>query len=179
MLAPETHSVTLSGGLLQRGFWIYVWRVTDAGGRQWLYVGRTGDNSSPYAAPPYQRLGQHLGHMANTNALRSRLAVKGVDVDACQSFEMISYGPVYAEVERPDGFQYGDKEMCARLFEQHRPLRDRAGALERDLHDAFLHSKLGDQVVNTVKWKKQAPPAERAAMLAAFVAHFPELKGVE
>ena len=122
MPAPQTHSITLPAGMLQRGFWIYVWRAIDAEGSQWLYIGRTGDNSSPYAAPPYQRMGQHLSHQATTSALRSRLRDKGVDVDACQSFEMISYGPVYVEVPRPDNYRYEDKETRSALFQKHKPL---------------------------------------------------------
>ena len=48
-------SLSFSGELLQRGFWLYVWEVTAADGRTVHYVGRTGDSSSPNAQSPFTR----------------------------------------------------------------------------------------------------------------------------
>ena len=62
---PTTHCLTLPGPMLRRGFWLYVWQVEDSEGGEWLYVGRTGDNSSPHASAPYTRMGQHLGKIKN------------------------------------------------------------------------------------------------------------------
>ncbi len=181
---PSIHCATLDGGLLQRGFWIYVWRVTDANGNQWFYIGRTGDNSSPYAAPPYQRMGQHLGHQANTNALRARLwSEKKVKADDCKTFEKIAYGPVYPEIKKPKGFKYKDTQQRRKSFQEHVPFRDKAGALERDLFELFKQSRLGDQLLNNVSWKHDAPDdeqhsyeADRDAMFASFAEHFKELR---
>ena len=46
---PETFTVTLDGAMLRRGFWLYVWEITTPNGEKVLYVGRTGDSSSPNA----------------------------------------------------------------------------------------------------------------------------------
>ena len=51
--------VRFEGALLERGFWLYVWRVRQES-REVLYVGRTGDSSSRFAASPFSRLSQHL-----------------------------------------------------------------------------------------------------------------------
>ena len=53
------HSLTLPGVMLGRGFWLYVWRIR-VNSETLLYVGRTGDESSPHASAPYDRFGlQH------------------------------------------------------------------------------------------------------------------------
>ncbi len=46
------YSMTFDGALLERGFWLYVWRIIE-GTRTVLYVGRTGDSSSPNASSPF------------------------------------------------------------------------------------------------------------------------------
>jgi hypothetical protein len=51
---PKTFSVTLDGAMLRRGFWLYVWEIKTPDGKDVLYVGRTGDNSSPYAQSLFQ-----------------------------------------------------------------------------------------------------------------------------
>jgi hypothetical protein len=38
------HEVRFEGGVLQRGFWLYVWEVTPADQAPLYYVGRTGDS---------------------------------------------------------------------------------------------------------------------------------------
>ena len=38
------HEVRCEGGILQRGFWLYVWEVTREGNAPLYYVGRTGDS---------------------------------------------------------------------------------------------------------------------------------------
>ena len=64
----ETFTVTLDGAILRRGFWLYVWEITTPDGRKVLYVGRTGDKSSPFAQSLFNRLGQNLGTLANAEA---------------------------------------------------------------------------------------------------------------
>ena len=47
-----TQIISFSSSVLERGFWLYVWRIdTPKGGM--LYVGRTGDESSPHASLPF------------------------------------------------------------------------------------------------------------------------------
>ena len=48
----KAYAMSFDGALLGRGFWLYVWRITD-GSRSVLYVGRTGDSSSPHASYPH------------------------------------------------------------------------------------------------------------------------------
>ena len=61
------HEVRFEGGILQRGFWLYVWEVTPADQAPLYYVGRTGDSSSTNAQSPFNRMGQHLGFAKNSN----------------------------------------------------------------------------------------------------------------
>lgn len=42
----NAYTMRFNGGLLARGFWIYVWRITH-GERDAFYMRRTGDSSSP------------------------------------------------------------------------------------------------------------------------------------
>lgn len=95
MTATSTYRLTLPGAMLRRGFWLYIWRVEVQGESEpWLYVGRTGDNSSPNASAPYTRMGQHLGSLENQNALRRHLVGKGLTLEEC-TFHLISHGPIH------------------------------------------------------------------------------------
>ncbi len=121
-----------SGKLLKRGFWLYVWDIKEDQTRR-LYVGRTGDSSSPNASSPFRRIGQHLDTRlkAKGNALGRRLKEAGIDAEAC-TFEMIAIGPVFAE----------QKSLA-----EHNPLRDKTAALERALADELKrrgYEVLGD-----------------------------------
>jgi hypothetical protein len=116
----KAYAMTFEGALLERGFWLYVWRVTDTA-RTVLYVGRTGDSSSPNASSPFKRIGRHLevGANAKGNALGRQLRRAGLDA-ACCRFEMVAIGPVFPE----------QTEMA-----QHVVFRDQVAALERALAD--------------------------------------------
>ena len=81
-------SLSFSGALLQRGFWLYVWEVTAEDGRRVLYVGRTGDSSSANAQSPFNRLSQHLGNNEHANALRRQLEEAGINPVTCRSFDL-------------------------------------------------------------------------------------------
>lgn len=152
-----THTLTLPAAMLERGFWLYVWRVEARGG-QYLYVGRTGDNSSPFAKPPYQRMGQHLGHQKNQNALRKYLERKGIKPERCHAFHLITHGPLYAQAQ----------DMKA-----HKAPRDVVAALEKALADAL--KKSGYEVLNTVNCRKELDLTLWAAVRNAFAQHFPNL----
>lgn len=86
----------MPGAMLERGFWLYVWRVKTPK-HEVLYVGRTGDISSCKAAPPYARMGQHLGHVKASNALRTYLEMNGVKPEDCSEYEFIAHGPLFPE----------------------------------------------------------------------------------
>ena len=73
-MTSDLREVKFNGGILQRGFWLYVWEVTPLGGKALYYVGRTGDSSSTNAQSPFNRMGQHLGFARNSNMLRRHLS---------------------------------------------------------------------------------------------------------
>jgi len=157
-MRAATHVLTLPAAMLERGFWLYVWRVEAPSG-EYLYVGRTGDNSSPNAVPPYQRMGQHLGHQPTQNALRKHLEKKGIEPEQCHAFHLIAHGPLFPE---------------AQDMETHSGPRDIVGALEKALADALREA--GYDVMNTVRWLKPVDAKLFASVRAAFEAHFPKLR---
>lgn len=108
------------GQLLNRGFWLYIWHVRGPLCHH-VYVGRTGDSSSPHASSPFKRISQHLdpGPNAKGNALGKQLKRAGCKYEEC-SFEMVAIGPIWPE--QAD-------------FESHKAVRDRTAALERAIAD--------------------------------------------
>ena len=163
---PATHILTLPGPMLRRGFWLYVWRVETPMG-ELLYVGRTGDNSSPHATAPYTRMGQHLGSIANQNALRKYLEKLGVPIELC-TFHLVSHGPLYNEVLKSDG---ATREA---LMAAHKPLRDIVGAMEKALAEDL--SAAGYAVLNPVHCKWPLDLALYAPVRSAFAECFAGLR---
>lgn len=157
-MVARMNVLTMPGAMLERGFWLYVWRVDTPKGER-LYVGRTGDNSTPHATPPYQRMGQHLGHLENQNMLRQHLEHDGIVPEDCASFQLITFGPLFPE---------------ARDMNAHRRPRDIMAALEKELADALLTS--GYHVMNTVKCRKPLNGSLWVQVREAFSEHFPGLR---
>jgi hypothetical protein len=142
-----------SGKLLKRGFWLYVWDIKQDL-RRHLYVGRTGDSSSPHASSPFRRIGQHLDSRINAkgNALGRQLKTAGIDPETC-TFEMTAIGPIFEEQDS---------------MLEHIPRRDKTAALEKALADELkrrgynvlgTHPRDGDvdetlfaQVIERLKW---------------------------
>ena len=160
-------TVAFAGAMLQRGFWLYVWRVVSRDGRELLYVGRTGDNSSPNATAPYSRMGQHLGHVSTQNALRSHLERRGVRPEDCAEFELIAYGPIYPETDH-DG---SDRDT---LMRRHAPLRNNTGAMEKLLCDDLRAA--GHEVMNQVSWRYRLDDDGRERWRVAKAAVLAELE---
>ena len=167
MASISTWKMTLPGPMLQRGFWLYVWQVETPKGEM-LYVGRTGDNSSPHATAPYTRMGQHLGFQKTQNALRKQLVKRGVDPEKCSAFHLISHGPIYPEIDKTDG---ADRKE---LMERHLPLRNLVGAMEKALAEELAAA--GYDVMNEVKWPHPFDETVWAAVREAFAEHFPKLR---
>lgn len=167
-MSASTHVLTLPGPMLRRGFWLYVWRVETPKGEM-LYVGRTGDNSSPHASAAYTRMGQHLGSAKTQNALRQHLRKEGLEPEDCAAFHLVAHGPIYPEVEPAPGLDR------AALMARHLPLRDLVGAMEKALAEELKQA--GYRVLNTVKWKHPHDPAIWGTVRAAFSTHFPKLAG--
>ncbi len=116
----KIHRLEFSGAILERGFWLYAWRIS-AGDDVVFYVGRTGDSSSKFAASPFSRLGQHLDvrPKASANMLLRNIRKAGLEPEACK-YELVAFGPLFAEQS---------------TLEAHRKYRDRIAPLERALAD--------------------------------------------
>ncbi len=166
MVEPSTQVITLPAAVLRRGFWLYVWRVETHKG-EFLYVGRTGDNSSPYATAPFTRMGQHLGFSANQNALRKHLKIRDLDAEDCDNFQLISHGPLFGEVKGETGV---DRSALMAL---HVPIRNLVGALEKMLAEELKAA--GYEVLNTVKWKHPHDIDAWNDVKEAFSIYFPRL----
>lgn len=152
-----THTINFDGAILSRGFWLYVWEITTAGGKKLYYVGRTGDSSSSNAQSPFNRMGQHLGFNANSNVLRRHLVRKGESPEEC-TFHLIAHGPIQEE---------------AATDEEHVVHRDSVAAMEMALAETMLTA--GYTVINMVKSKKPLNDALFSKVLMEFAKHFPKL----
>ncbi len=106
------------GAVLNRGYWLYLWRVT-CGKSLFIYVGRTGDSSSNNAGSPFTRISNHLNSRptAKGNSLWKQLKKVKVDPIKC-SYEMIAVGPIYDE---------------EKVTDKHRLRRDQLAGLEREV----------------------------------------------
>ena len=137
----QIHRLKFSGSILERGFWLYAWRIEN-GDREFYYVGRTGDSSSRFAASPFSRLGQHLDVRPNASAnmLLRHIRRLGFEPIACK-LELIAFGPIFPEQS---------------TLELHRKFRDRIAPLEGALA-AYLRSK-GLEVVGSHNAKGLSDP---------------------
>jgi hypothetical protein len=153
----ESCSMEFSGRLLKRGFWLYIWDIKEEG-RRHLYVGRTGDSSSPHAASPFRRIGQHLDGRdgAKANLLYRRLRDERLDPERC-TFEMTAIGPLFEEQLSMD---------------EHRPVRDTVAALEGAL--ARELRERGYDVLGTHPDGSLADPAMMLQVLNVVDARFPQ-----
>ena len=93
----RVHRISFNGGVLERGFWLYAWMIKN-GNEKVIYVGRTGDSSSRFAASPFSRLGQHLDvrPSASANMLLRQVRKLGWDPLAC-NYELVAFGPIFPE----------------------------------------------------------------------------------
>src|SRR5437667_46456 len=155
-LSPATYSMRFDGTVLNRGFWLYVWRVT-CRGSDYLYVGRTGDSSSANASSPFLRIGQHLDFRASAkgNSLSKHLATLDIKPAEC-TFEMLAIGPLFPEEKTMD---------------LHRPVRDRVAALEKKL--ALFLRECGYKVMGTHGASAAVEPELWGRVIAAVSKHFP------
>jgi hypothetical protein len=112
------YEMGFEGEVLQRGFWLYVWEIVYCK-KTYIYVGRTGDSSSPNASSPFNRIGQHLDFRANArgNSLAQRLKEEGVEPKKSK-FRMLALGPLFKEQES---------------FEEHKPYRDQMATFEYEI----------------------------------------------
>ncbi len=151
------HRTSFSGAILERGFWLYAWRISN-GTRKFFYVGRTGDSSSQFAASPFSRLGQHLDIRANAKANTLLKHVRAQDCDPLKcEYELIAFGPLFPE--QPS-------------MELHRKFRDRTALLETSLAQLLLSRGL--HVVGVHGAPGSPDPVLQAEIERVFVAEFNE-----
>jgi hypothetical protein len=151
---PQTYEVALEGGILRRGFWLYVWEVTAPDGQKLLYVGRTGDSSSAKASSPFNRMGQHLGFIEASNMLRTHLGNRDMAPGDC-CFRFVAHGPILAE---------------ATDWEEHVPRRNIVGGLEQKLEQELREA--GWEVMNTVTGSFELDKQLWIEVRSAFVEKF-------
>jgi hypothetical protein len=154
-----TFIVTLDGAMLRRGFWLYVWEITSPNGDKLLYVGRTGDSSSPNAQSLLNRMGQNLGTLASSSMVRNNLENRDVDPAECK-FRMVGRGPVF-------------DEPATKSMDAHKPIRDQVAALEKRLAEDL--KAVGYDVMNTVRSRAVLDEALYEQVRGAFAEEFPGL----
>ncbi len=157
-LALRKHVMSFEGQLLNRGFWLYVWRI-NAPERSVLYVGRTGDNSSCNAGSPFNRIGQHLDvrGSAKGNAMGRQLRVAGLTAADCV-FRMVAIGPLFPE--QAD-------------WNSHCPVRDTVARLEKELA-AWLQGR-GYEVLGIHHCNGDLDPALFASIKCLVADEFPPI----
>ena len=156
MPAQTYDTLQFDGAMTQRGFWLYVWRIATDEGKEWLYVGRTGDSSSPYASSPIQRMGTHFARNSKANTMLSHLEDKGA-APKTSKFEMVAHGPLF-----PEG-----------KSEEHKKRRDKVAALEKALAEALQCG--GYEVLNPVNSNKPLDLALWKEVSEAFAERFARL----
>lgn len=160
-MPASTFQLDFTGGILQRGFWLYVWEVVRTKGENFYYVGRTGDNSSIKAQSPFVRMGQHLGFAKNSNMLRRHLQDHGEEPEHCK-FRLVAHGPIIDETQDA---------------ETHWQRRDIMAACEKALAEAMCAA--GYKVMNTVKSRAHLDRERFEEIRNAFAAEFPGLSQVK
>ena len=155
-MKTKTHELSISGEVLQRGFWLYIWEIQTPKSNHLYYVGRTGDSSSINAQSPFNRMGQHLSFNKG-NMLRRHLEGKNINPETC-SFRLIAHGPILKEAKTKD---------------KHLKRRDSIAAMEKALADEMATA--GYNVINTVNCRMKLDVTKFASVRAAFALHFKRL----
>ena len=159
MADPRTYSVEFEGATLYRGFWLYAWEVTSPGGEKMIYVGRTGDSSSPNAQSPFNRMGQHLGNSKHSSALRRHLQKRSLSPEEC-TFRLVAHGPILHEVP-------------GKNLVKHKKRRDKIAAMEKQLAKDF--EAAGYDILNTVASKLPLDEKAYRSVNHAFAKEFNNL----
>jgi hypothetical protein len=154
-MKPALHEISFDGGVLARGFWLYVWEIKTPDGRLMYYVGRTGDKASGVCQSPFDRFSKHLGANPNNNALQRHLKKHGLRQEDC-SFRFHTFGPLLADSK------LGHGEQC-----------DVVAALEKALADSMTAS--GYEVLNQVNCRMPLDGPLWKKALSQFTKAFPKL----
>jgi len=142
--------------LLQRGFWIYAWKIVGPRDEHLCYVGMTGDVTR-VAQSPFGRATSTLGDNKNANTLRKTLEAKGIDPKRCKALTLAAYGPLY------------DADDSKHFMEHWHKVR----SLERALFDALKDD--GFEPINRRRpdGRPDYDPKMLDSIRAAFATHFP------
>lgn len=159
---PALHALGFPGVLLARGFWLYVWHIVTAEGETVLYMGMTGDTSSPNSQSPFSRVSQHLGTNKHATALRRHLEGKGIEPTTCRSLDLVAYEPILPEAETLD---------------EHKRRWRKIGPLERALGDALKNAGYG--VLNDIHWTHELDEQLWQQVRSAFASRFDLLKSAQ
>jgi hypothetical protein len=160
---PKLNTVSLAPKLLERGFWLYVWKIALPSGSFVHYVGMTGDTVPKNGAQSaFKRITDHLGINKNSNQLRKWLLKRNARPEACRSLDFFAYGPIGKVPTDPKLYAQARGKIAALERSLCMWLRD-AGyvVLHDDPRCSFSHSE--------EDWK---PVRE------AFSKHFPEAGSV-
>lgn len=149
------HEISFKGGMLARGFWLYVWEITKPDGGLIYYVGRTGDKASGVCQSSFDRFSKHLGANSNNNALQRHLKKHKLQPEYC-SFRFHVLGPILADSKLNHG------EKC-----------DMADALEKALADSM--SAAGYELLNVVNSQKPLNKKLWKQLRGQFAEKFPKL----
>jgi hypothetical protein len=145
-------SLSFSGSILRRGFWIYIWEITAPDGVKYHYVGRTGDSSSINAASPFVRIGRHLDskETATANSLHKWITNAAIDPKTC-NFAFHAVGPLFPEqAKREDHVRYRDVlgqievELAARLHATIIGRHQKPSAFDTDLFNQTFAQVLAE-----------------------------------
>lgn len=152
----KAYSMFFDGALLERGFWLYIWDIKKPPER-YLYIGRTGDSSSPNAASPFARIGHHLDFRPNAkaNSISRRLKEKNL-VPSSAKFAMLAIGPLFPEQES---------------FKDHIVCRDQLAALENALAEHIRNN--GYNVLGTHNSRKAVDKNTLKEVIEIVEKHFP------
>lgn len=110
------------GAILERGYWIYAILICHKSNKEYLYIGRTGDNSTKNAGSPFQRVANHFNLLpsAPMNTIKRLIKQNGYKSSEYR-FRLFAIGPIYPE----------------RKDESHWPIRNKMTALEKSVADHF------------------------------------------
>lgn len=177
-MSQSVRTLEFPGHMTRRGFSLYVWEIEHPIKGKLLYVGRTGDTSSPNASSPIRRMGQHFHPVNRGNTLYRWLTSEkySVELESCTSFKLFSYGPICKEIV-PDGTEPEDPFKRRKvLMDRHWGPRDVVAGLEKALADTLREA--GYEVMNDVRGRIDTESHRWHQVLEAFTDPFPGLNDV-
>ncbi|MFH5880880.1 hypothetical protein [Liberiplasma polymorphum] len=88
------YEFNFNGVLLNKGFWIYCYKITTRENQLFYYIGRTGDNKEFQVGSPLKRLFAHFGDNKNSNALKTNMIKNDLSLEDCD-YHFYAFGPYF------------------------------------------------------------------------------------